>query len=97
MLPFRHEKMLSANQGSGDDANVIFQIADVRSLQQRPQHATSVKKREISMHSQSQSHLNSKYLWFVSLLSVSLHPRRDVSGATVQVDTRKEYYEFSNC
>ena len=45
MLPFRHEKRLSANQGSGDDVNVIFQVADVRSLQQRPQHATDIKKK----------------------------------------------------
>jgi len=62
VLLFRHEKRLSANQGSGDDANVIFQVADVRSLQQRPQHATDIKTWEISMHSQSQSRLNSKYL-----------------------------------
>ena len=79
MLLFHHEKRLSTNQGSGDDANVIFQVADVRSLQQRPRHATDIKKREISIHSQSQSCLNSKYLWFVSLRGASPHPGRDVS------------------
>jgi hypothetical protein len=31
------------------------------------------------MHSQSQNLLNSKYLWFVPLLGVSLHPGRDVN------------------
>jgi hypothetical protein len=35
-LPLRYEMRLSVNQGGGDDANVIFQVADVRGLQQRP-------------------------------------------------------------
>ena len=70
---------------SSNDANVTFQVADVRSLQQRPQHATDIKKREISIRSQSQSCLNSKYLWFVSLRGASLHPGGDVTAAFVSI------------
>jgi hypothetical protein len=70
---------LSVNQGGSDDANVIFQAADVRGLQQRPQHATDTKPREMSMRSQSQSRLNSKYLWFVSRRGASPNPRTHVN------------------
>ena len=43
-------------------------------VQQRPQHSTDTKPREISMRSQSQSRLNSNYLWFVSRQGASLDP-----------------------
>ena len=63
----------------GDDANVIFEVAGVRSVQEWPQHMTDTKLREISMCVQSLSRLKPKYLWFFSSRWVSRDPGTDIS------------------
>jgi hypothetical protein len=81
----RHE---NAHQGGDDDANVIFQVAELRSVKEWPQHTTDTKPRETSMLSQSQSRLNSKYLWFVSLRRASLDPGTDINRLPAKNEAR---------
>jgi len=63
-----------------DDANVIFQVAGVRSVQEWPQHTTDIIVWEFSMHSLSLSRLKSKYPWFFSSRWVSRDPGTDISA-----------------
>lgn len=62
----------------GDDANVVFQVAGFRSVQERPQHTVDTKLWEISMCIQSLSCLKSKYPWFFSSRWVSRDTGTDV-------------------
>lgn len=66
-----------------DDANVIFQVAGVPSVQEWPQHTTYTEPWEISMCSQSLSCLKSKYSSFFSARWVSRDRGRDVIVETV--------------
>lgn len=47
----RDEMRFFANHGHGDDMNVSFQVAEVRSVPERPQYNTNKNCRESSMFS----------------------------------------------
>ncbi len=58
----QHEERLSAIRREGDDAIIIFGVAGARGVQDCAHNMTDTKPRENLTRSQSQNHLNSKYL-----------------------------------